>query len=245
MILIKLQIQIRDIEIANIRTIDLNLLVAFDAIFDELSVTRAAEKLAVTQPTASGMLRRLRQTFDDELFLRTSHGLIPTPRAGEIAGPIKALLHQAEAILTPAAFDPRRAEATFRLSASDYMQQAIVIPAIRRLRQDAPRSRIAAMPRSPVRLAEQLAKGEVDVCICARETVLPELSTERLYRERYVCVGRKDHYVKEDVLALDRLLDFDHLLVDPSGRSFRGPVDQALAHAERTRRVAAVLPSFP
>lgn len=191
----------------NIRAVDLNLLVAFDAIFDELNVSRAAERLNVTQPTASGMLRRLRETFGDELFLRTSHGLLPTPRAEELATSIKDLVHQADSILRPGDFDPTHAQATFRLSASDYMQQAVVVPAIRRIRRLSPRSRVAAMPRSPVRLAEQLIRGEVDVCVCARETVLDEMLTLTLFQERYVCVGRKRHRFKEGLLPLTRLAE--------------------------------------
>jgi len=144
----------KDIDMVNIRSVDLNLLVAFDAIFDELSVSRAAARINVTQPTASGMLRRLRETFGDDLFLRTSHGLLPTPRAEELAAPIKALVHQAEDILRPGAFEPATAQATFRLSASDYMQQAVVVPAVRLIRQLSPKSRVAGMPRSPVRLIE-------------------------------------------------------------------------------------------
>jgi DNA-binding transcriptional LysR family regulator len=228
----------------NIRAVDLNLLVAFDAIFDELSVTRAAERLNVTQPTASGMLRRLRETFDDELFLRTSHGLLPTPRAEDLAAPIKALVHQAEAILRPGGFDPARAEATFRLSASDYMQQVVAVPAIHQLRQLSPKSRVAVMPRSPLQLAEQLIRGEVDVCVCARESVLAETMTVTLFRERYVCVGRKGHRFEEGLLSPERLVECDHLLVDPSGRRFVGPVDAAFAAAGVSRRVAAILPTF-
>lgn len=234
----------KDIDMVNIRSVDLNLLVAFDAIFDELSVSRAAARINVTQPTASGMLRRLRETFGDELFLRTSHGLLPTPRAEELAAPIKALVHQAEDILRPGAFEPETAQATFRLSASDYMRQAVVVPAVRLIRQLSPNSRIAAMPRSPVRLAEQLIRGEVDVCVCARETVISEIQTLTLFQERYVCVGRKKHRFKESFLPLNRITECDHLLVDPSGRSFVGPIDAALAAANVSRFVAAVLPTF-
>ena len=83
----------------NIRNIDLNLLVVFDALFDERNVTRAADRLALTQPTVSGMLKRLRHLFSDELFHRTSHGILPTPRAEALAGPIKDLLGTAEALV--------------------------------------------------------------------------------------------------------------------------------------------------
>ena len=77
---------------SNIISMDMNLLVVFDALFDERSVTRAADRLALTQPTVSGLLQRLRQSFADQLFVRTSHGILPTPRAEALAGPIKDLL---------------------------------------------------------------------------------------------------------------------------------------------------------
>ena len=90
----------------NIRNIDLNLLVAFDALYDARNVTRAAERLALTQPTVSGMLSRLRDLFGDPLFVRTQHGVLPTPRADELSQPIKTLLENAEALLEPDDFDP-------------------------------------------------------------------------------------------------------------------------------------------
>jgi DNA-binding transcriptional LysR family regulator len=76
-----------DIGMTNIRSVDMNLLAVFDALFDERSVTRAADRLSLTQPTVSGMLQRLRRTFSDQLFVRTSHGILPTPRAEALAAP--------------------------------------------------------------------------------------------------------------------------------------------------------------
>lgn len=80
---------IEDIGVANIRSIDMNLLCVFDALFDERSVTRAAGRLSVTQPTVSGMLQRLRLAFSDQLFVRSSHGILPTPRAEALPGQSK------------------------------------------------------------------------------------------------------------------------------------------------------------
>lgn len=228
----------------NIRAIDLNLLAAFDAMFDELSVTRAADRLAVTQPTASGMLKRLRETFADELFVRTSHGLIPTPRAEALAGQVKTLLRDAESLFSEKAFDPSVAEVTFRISATDYMQHTVVLPALKRIHAQAPCCRVAAMPRSRLRLADQLTRGEVDVCICARETVPPGMAMRLLYRDRYVCIARSSHPLHGKVLPADQITSFDHLLVDPTGESFVGPVDIALAKSGQERRVAVIVPTF-
>src|ERR1700674_1180781 len=103
---------------ANIRRIDLNLLAVFDALFDERSVTHAAYRLAVTQPTVSGLLKRLRRTFADAQFVRTSHGILPTPRAEALAGPIKELLANAQSLIKPQSFDPAAAETTITLCGS-------------------------------------------------------------------------------------------------------------------------------
>ena len=119
----------------NIRSVDLNLLVAFDALFDERSVTRAAERLAVTQPTVSGLLKRLRRTFSDQLFLRTSHGILPTPRAEALAGPVKNLLASAQSLVTPETFDPAVAETTIKICGSDYLQNAVISPLIKAIRK--------------------------------------------------------------------------------------------------------------
>jgi DNA-binding transcriptional LysR family regulator len=115
----------------NIRNIDMNLLVVFDTLFDERSATRAADRLALTLPAVSGMLKWLRHLFSDELFVRTSHGILPTPRAEALAVPIKDLLGTAPALITPKSFDPTTAETTLALCGNDYMQSAVIGPAIK------------------------------------------------------------------------------------------------------------------
>ncbi|MFA9476654.1 MAG: LysR family transcriptional regulator, partial [Filomicrobium sp.] len=130
----------------NIRNIDLNLLVAFDALYDVRNVTRAAERLSLTQPTVSGMLNRLRHLFGDPLFVRTQHGVLPTPRADALAEPVKILLANAEALVAPSVFDPRSIEMTVSISVNDYMQYALIVPFINRLRKQAPGIRLSVMP---------------------------------------------------------------------------------------------------
>src|SRR4051794_14594704 len=133
---------IYDMAVPNIRNIDLNLLAVFDALFDERSVTRAASRLSLTQPTVSGMLQRLRHAFADDLFVRTSHGILPTPRGERLAGPVKELLAHAQRLLTEQSFDPEAAEGSIRICASDYLQHAVVAPLIAVLRRRAPRLKV-------------------------------------------------------------------------------------------------------
>ena len=133
----------------NIRHVDLNLLVAFDALYDTGNVSRAAERLSLTQPTVSGMLSRLRELFADPLFVRTRHGVLPTPRADALRSPVKALLADVEALVQPETFDPATADVTISISANDYMQLALIVPLVAKLRERAPGIRVAVMSGIP------------------------------------------------------------------------------------------------
>jgi len=229
----------------NIRSMDLNLLVVFDALFDERSVTRAATRLALTQPTVSGSLKRLRETFADQLFVRTSHGVLTTPRAEALAGPIKEFLAGARALVGPERFEPAKAEGTVKLCGSDYMQRTVLLPLIRAIRMQAPKLWASISPRpSNVVLSEWMVRGEIDLCVSAREVVPPEIISRGLYHDQYVCIARKKHPLKVRRISIEQLCAFEHLLVDPSGRDPSGPVDKALAKLGRKRNVAIAVPTF-
>jgi DNA-binding transcriptional LysR family regulator len=229
----------------NISKIDMNLLAVFDALFDERSVTRAAGRLALTQPTVSGMLQRLRHTFSDELFVRTSHGILSTPRAEALAGPIKELLANAQLLVRAEVFDPVSAEGTIKLCASDYLQHAVIIPLIGALRQRAPKLRVLVSPRQSSGLTDVMARGEIDLYVSNREVADTDLPFLLLYRDRYICVARRHHPLSAKRISVKQLCAFDHLLVHPTGRSLSGPVDTVLAATGQRRRVAAAVPSFP
>jgi len=228
----------------DIRGIDLNLLIAFDALFHERSVTRAAGRLRITQPALSGMLKRLRRAFSDQLFVRTSHGVLPTPRAEALAAPVKDLLQAAQSLITPETFDPAHSDTTITLCGSDYVQHAIMRPLIHEIRKIAPGIRVSMVPRPAVGLPDALARGEIDVCLGTRELAVPDLPSRKLYRDRYVCVARKQHPVRTKRIPTKRLCSFDHVLVSPTGGSFRGPIDDVLAALDCERRVAVVVPTF-
>ena len=113
----------------NIRQTDLNLLIALNMLLEERNVTRAADRLGLTQSAASRMLGRLRASFDDPLFVRTSRGLTPTKRALDIAGPLRDYLFRLEKLLAEGeAFDPKSAGRRFRSAAMDYVQVALLSP---------------------------------------------------------------------------------------------------------------------
>jgi len=228
----------------DIRKLDFNLLLAFRVLLEERNVSRAAERLALTQPTVSGMLARLRAVFDDPLFIRTQHGVIPTERAESLRPALDQILKDADRLIAPATFDPATMEIDLRISANDYMQSALVLPYIRSLRREAPGVRLAVGNLEIEELEPKLARGEIDLAITTREFVSPSLKTQFLYREEYVCVVRKAHPIRSRSVSMKRLLTHDHVLVSPTSGRFSGPMDDVLAEHGVKRRVALSVPSF-
>jgi DNA-binding transcriptional LysR family regulator len=229
----------------DIRHLDFNLLKALDALLDERSVTRAAKRLALTQPAVSGMLTRLRESFGDPLFVRAQRGIVPTLRAQQLATPVKQLLSDIESILQPHAFDPLTASMTVTIASTDYALRALVVPFLSALRKQAPNIRVAVQPVDNQQLLGQLDRGDVDLALVTPETKAVGLHAATLFDESYVCVMRDDHpNATRGSLSLDRFCALDHVLVSASGGAFDGVTDQALARIGRSRRVTVSVTSF-
>lgn len=227
----------------NIRNLDLNLLRTLDALLDEGSVTRAAERLALTQPAVSGMLTRLRDSFDDPLFVRSQRGLVPTIRAQELALPIKRVLGEIEGMLQPSDFEPEKTRLTLSIAATDYAQRTILIPLLAALREQAPGIRVSVRAVDELRVEHQLASGELDMAILTPDSVHQGLHARPLYEEYYVCVLRQGHPDAEN-LDLERFCALEHAIVSLDTGSFQGVTDDALTSIGRVRRVSLSVPSF-
>jgi DNA-binding transcriptional LysR family regulator len=230
---------------ADIRGVDLNLLVVLDALLDERSVTRAAARLGYTQSTTSGMLARLRDVFADPLFVRVQRGIMPTPRAQGLAIPLKQLLADGRRIVARETFDPATAENTFAVSANDYMQRTILVPFIKELRRVAPKIKLTIKPAIVAGLADALVRGDLDLALTIPQFSVPELPSRLLYHEHYVAiVGRGHPLATARRISLETFCRCDHILVSPTGGSFVGPTDEALAGIGRRRNVRYSVPSF-
>jgi DNA-binding transcriptional LysR family regulator len=230
---------------SDIRNLDLNLLKALDALLDERSVTRAADRLSLTQPAVSGMLNRLRESFDDPLFVRAQRGIVPTSRAEQLAGPVKQLLADIAALLHPQAFDPASANLTVRLASTDYALRAVVTPFLAALRAQAPNIRVSVQPVDHQTLHNQLERGDIDLALVTPESITPGLHATHLFDERYLCVLRADHPAASGKhLSLARFCALDHALVSSSDGAFEGVTDEALAKVGKARRVTVSVTSF-
>ncbi|NDL65671.1 LysR family transcriptional regulator [Acerihabitans arboris] len=226
--------------------IDLNLLVAFDALMDERNVTRAAIRVGVSQPAMSAALSRLRTLFGDPLFLRSAEGLLPTPRARDIAQPTAQALRQLEAALVKKpAFVPQEASLTFTLGLSDY-PAFVLLPALAMaLEKQAPGVSLnvrAFISRDSA--VDLLDAGTIDVAIGVLP-VHPEnrILTKSILSDEFVTIVRRDSAAAREGMDMETFLALPHVLASPEGDR-HGLVDQALAQMGKHRTLALTLPQM-
>lgn len=227
----------------NLRRIDLNLLVIFDTLMTERHVTRAAERVGLSQPAFSNALSRLRGHFDDELFVRGPDGMRPTERALELADQIHEALGAIDTALDPARFDPASARRTFAIETDDYVVSAYIPELLALLRTEAPGINLRISPQAG-QTQERLDAQAVQLAIGAFGDVPERFGVEILAQDDYVCLMAADHRLaKMKSISLAAYASADHLLVSPRGDP-RGFVDDKLAAEGLTRRIVATVNQF-
>lgn len=232
-------------------TLDLNLLRVFDAVMTEQNLTRAASRLAMTQPAVSNALKRLRDSLGDELVIRTAHGVKPTPRAETLWPSVRRALAELEEAVSPTVFDPSQSDDTFRMAMSDGSASLWLPKLVRIIDKEAPGVKIRMVPLTTRDPRAQLLRGDIDLAIGFFPGVVSQLATvpdtpvrhEQLYSGQYVCVMRKGHKLEKEKLTLDNYCEASHLMVSPSGRA-RGLVDDALTGLGRERQVRLTVNQF-
>lgn len=227
--------------------IDLNLLVAFDALMAERSVTRAGKRIGRTQPAMSAALARLRGLFGDELFVRSPSGLQPTQRASDLAEPLSRALNEISRTLDyTQSFDPATSSQSFHLALSDHPAFLLLPRLTETLRSRAPNVtlRVSAFTHRDDAVSI-LDAGEADLTIGVppRQPVGGRILSQPLFEERFVCVLRRGHPVASGPLDLPTFLSLSHVLVSPEGERF-GQVDAALAATGQRRKIALSLPQM-
>lgn len=229
----------------NLHRLDLNLLRTLDVLLSENNVTRAAQRLNLSQPSVSIQLARLREIFADPLLMPGPRGMQPTARADELRQPLRAALAALEQAVAPVApFAPATAAETWRVAATDYMASAILLPMLGRLRLASPGSRLAVFELQPARLEQQAASDTVDLFFHTREGAPPGLHQRLLFRERYVLAGRAEHPALRPGLSLETFCQLEHVIVSPDGGGFSAATDTALANLGLARRVVLSVPHF-
>lgn len=234
-------------ELSRLASADLNLLVTFEALYAEAHVTRAAQRMGITQPAMSHALTRLRTLFADPLFTRTPRGVAPTPRARALAEPVRRILNEAARTLAAPEFEPATARHTFRIATADFGQLVLLPPLLEHLARAAPYVDLVVRP-TPTELTPALENGDIDLTFVAAQPKAPRLVVQRLFDEHFVSAARKGHPIflggrRGQRLTPQRFAALDHVQIAVRGTP-GGPVDDALAALGLTRRVALRVPEF-
>ncbi len=224
--------------------LDLNLLVALDALLSERSVTRAALAVGVSQSAMSHTLSRLRTTFADELLTRAPDGMRPTPRALALLAPMRAALAQIQDLTSaPATFDPATADVTFSLGIPDSTEVLLMPQLVARLQSVAPGVKLLLHTTNRQRILEDLDSGRVDLGIGVFEEGQTHHKRRILNKESYLCVFNAELVGVTPPISLEDYVRLPHLLTSLV-ESAHGVVDEALAKLGLTRTIALTSPRF-
>ncbi|MBL27504.1 MAG: LysR family transcriptional regulator [Rhodospirillaceae bacterium] len=232
------------IDHVNLGRLDLNLLIAFDALITEGSVTRAAERVGVGQPAMSHALGRLRRLFADDLFVRAADGIRPTPRALALAPPIREALSVIQGtLLEDRAFDPA-AERTFLLGMPDSIEVFLLPRLVAHLEADAPKVRLRVRSIDRFEVLDQLDRDRLHLGVAGLLTEGGiQHKRRRLYVTNYLCLYDPARLTFDGPVTLDDYLAVPHVLGSPRGDA-RGVVDDALAAQGLKRTIAVTTPHF-
>jgi len=227
----------------NLGAFDLNLLIVFDAVMQERSVTRAGSRIGLSQPAMSHALNRLRYLLKDDLFVRTPDGMIPTPRAEALAGPLHSALTEMQMALAPPEFDPAASDQRFTIAVNNYAAVVIAPPLAAAVSAAAPGVRLDLRPSGSVTIdiAERLDRGDLDLALVIMESPGERFHTAPLLDDSFVLVMRRGHPASRRKVSAQALAALPHLEISSSGADYSF-IDRWLTERGLARRVALRAP---
>lgn len=228
------------------RNLDLYALECFDMLMRERSVSRAAERMDISQSSMSEALARLRERLGDPVLVRTRDGMVPTERAQTLLPQVRSAIDQLRGLLDrDRSFDPALAVERFRLTTSDYAQLLLMPTLTRRLQADAPRCSVDVLSVNLREVERALEAGDVDLAIAYYPDPPQGLRRGPLLSDRYVCLARRGHPQVTPAMTAEAFAALPHAAVSPSGLSyFSNVVDSALASLGLSRRIVVSCPHF-
>jgi DNA-binding transcriptional LysR family regulator len=220
---------------------DLNLLIVFDAVMQERSVTRAGNRIGLSQPAMSHALNRLRYMLKDELFIRTPDGMVPTPRAETLAQPLRSALSEMQLALEPAAFDPAASDRRFALAVNNYAAVVLAAPLVAAVSAAAPAVSLDLRPSGTLDVVDRLDRGDLDLTVGSMDSPGERFATAPLFEDPFVMVMRRGHPVSRRKLTPAAVAALPHLDIS-SSREDTSFKDRWLAEHGLVRRIALRAP---
>ncbi|MDE2441545.1 MAG: LysR family transcriptional regulator [Betaproteobacteria bacterium] len=224
--------------------LDLNLIVALDAVLEEASVTKAAERLNLTQPALSSALARLREYFGDELLVQVGRRMVPTPYAQSLRPLAARMLREAQLLVASSSgFDPATSKRRFRISASDYIVTVLITPLMARFATIAPGVGLDIVPTGP-QLLEQLDRGSIDCVISPEDFLVHSHPSEVLFEDQHVIVGWAGNPALSGEVNLDTLLELGHVATSIGAGAIPSFARQQMRLYRERLKIEATVPNF-
>ena len=225
----------------NLGAFDLNLLLVFDAVMQERSVTRAGQRIGLSQPAMSHALTRLRHMLKDELFIRTPGGMTPTPRSEALALPLRNALSEMQLALAPVAFDPATSDRRFAIAVNNYAAVVVAPPLVAAVTKTAPKVHLDLRPSGTLSIAEHLERGDVDLALGNPSPPGERFLAAPLLEDPFVMVMRKDHPAGGIRLSPAAVAKLQFLEIS-SSREDVGFIDRWLSEHGQARCIALRAP---
>ncbi|WP_077001820.1 LysR family transcriptional regulator [Variovorax sp. KK3] len=230
------------------RIVDLHLLACLDALLQEKQVTRAAEKMNMSQPGMSNALARLRQKLQDPLLVRTSQGMVPTERALQLQTSVRAALRHVDAALeSQATFDPAKARNTFKIAMSDYVSMLFMPSIMNALVREAPGVHVEIGPSDALRLRERFEEDGFNLCIGYYADMPEGLHVSDIFTDSVSCIARAGHPMVRGKISLDDYASLPHILMvgGTHTTTLESRTEEALRRAGgRARNVVLWMPNL-
>lgn len=228
----------------HLRGLDLNLLVVLDVLLDEKNVTRAAERLRLSQSGTSTALLRLREFFGDQLLVPIGRKMVLTPLSQSLVEPVREILLQTHSLIdaTPG-FNPETAKRQFTIMASDYVATVFLTPVIKRLSKEAPGVVIEIVQQGETTPHEPLTRGDVDFLILPEKYISSEHPAEPLFADTYVCISWQGNHCSGDP-DLETYFSMGHVVTRFGPQRGMAFDEWFLERFERPRRVETIAMNF-
>ena len=224
--------------------LDIKQLQVLQGLLQERNLSRVAAKMGLTQQAISEQLRKLRDLFDDPLFVRQSNGVIPTALAESLGVKITPILRDIEALLEKSSFEPKDQTGTFKISASDYAMAVILPPLLAKFRLLAPNLKIIISEFESDNLHALMAAGEIDLALTFPDFIPSDMPSPFLFEEHHVCVASRHSPLLNQPLSLADIAPLPQLVISLSRYNLQGSADAWFAQEGLTRNIVMSIPSF-
>lgn len=229
---------------AKLERLEIKQLRVFQALLREQNASRAAGQLGLTQQAVSDQLKKLRDIFGDRLFLRKTHGLVPTPHAQSLAPQVDAILLELQALLTPQEFDPAAAHGTFVISATDYAQQIVLPALLAELRHEAPGLKIVVRDFEIDSLHALMERNHVNLAIAFPDYLPESYPSRHLFPDRHVCMTSRHSSIADKSVTLADIARHPNIIASPSRPNLKGSLDDWFKARGLKRNIAISAPCF-